>query len=86
MHNMIFSFFCYKRNIFLFKEKNKSEYHRKGGFDMGFGFDYDKYKKHAPSNMRDLISDEYDYEYADEFDYVFDDDFEDFGEDNEFGI
>lgn len=25
MHNMIFRFFCYKENIYLLKEKNKSE-------------------------------------------------------------
>ncbi len=48
---------------------------------MGFGFDYDKYKKHNPADIRDLISDEYDYEYADEFDYVFDEDFDYFEED-----
>ena len=25
MHNMIFRFFCYKKNIYLFNEKNKTE-------------------------------------------------------------
>ncbi len=49
---------------------------------MGFGFDYDKYKKHNPADLRDLLADEYDYEYADDFDYVFDD-FDDF-DDSEF--
>lgn len=39
---------------------------------MGYSFDFDKYKKHSPADIRDLISDEYDYEYADEFDYLFD--------------
>lgn len=44
---------------------------------MGYSFDFDKYKKHSPADKRDLISDEYDYEYADEFDYLFDDEYED---------
>ncbi len=44
---------------------------------MGYSFDFDKYKKHSPADIRDLISDEYDYEYADEFDYLFDDEYED---------
>ena len=38
---------------------------------MSYSFDYDKYKKHRPSDIRDLISDEYEYDFADEFDYVF---------------
>lgn len=49
---------------------------------MGFSFDYEKYKNHNPADFRDLMTDEYDYEYAEEFDYVFDD-FDDF-DDNEF--
>lgn len=44
---------------------------------MGYSFDFDKYKKHSPADIRDLISDEYDYEYADEFDYLFDGEYED---------
>ena len=46
---------------------------------MSFGFGYDKFKKHNPADIRDLMTDEYDYEYAEEFDYVFDDldDFDD---------
>lgn len=43
---------------------------------MGYGFNFDKFKKHSPGDIRDLISDEYDYEYADEFDYMFDDEFD----------
>ena len=43
---------------------------------MGYSFDFDKYKKHSPADIRDLISDEYDYEYADEFDYLFDGEFD----------
>ena len=50
---------------------------------MGYSFDYDKYKKHSPSDIRDLISDEYDYDFADEFDYIFGD-YDDFEEDNEY--
>ncbi len=50
---------------------------------MDFGFNFDRYKKHRPSDIRDLISDDYDYEYGDEFDYVFDD-YDDFEEKNEF--
>ncbi len=52
----------------------------KGGDIMGFSFDYDKFKKHNPAELRDLITDEFDYEYADEFDYVFDD-YDDFADD-----
>jgi len=55
----------------------------KGGGKMGYCFDYDKYKKHRPSDIRDLISDAYDYDFADEFDYIFGD-YDDFDEDNEF--
>lgn len=44
---------------------------------MGYGFNFDKFKKHSPADIRDMISDEYDYEYADEFDYLFDDEFDD---------
>ena len=83
MHNMIFRFFCYNENIYLLKEKNKSEISLKGGVKMGYSFDYDKFKKHRPSDIRDLISDEYDYDFADEFDYIFGD-YDDFEEDNEF--
>jgi hypothetical protein len=50
---------------------------------MSYSFDYDKYKKHGVSNMRDLIAEEYDYDFADEFDYVFGD-YDDFDEENEF--
>ena len=49
---------------------------------MGYSFDYEKYKKHSPADIRDLISEDYEYEYADEFDYVFSD-YDDF-DDNEF--
>lgn len=83
MHNMMFKFFCYKKNIYLLKEQNKSEISLKGGVKMGYSFDYDKYKKHRPSDIRDLISEEYDYDFADEFDYIFGD-YDDFDEDNEF--
>lgn len=50
---------------------------------MGSSFDYDKYKRHTPAELRNLLSDEYDYEYADDFDYIFDD-YENFDDDNEF--
>ena len=50
---------------------------------MGYSFDYDKFKKHNPSDIRDLISEKYDYDFADEFDYIFGD-YEDFDDDNEF--
>ncbi|MGN1316033.1 MAG: hypothetical protein ACI4VW_03130 [Acutalibacteraceae bacterium] len=52
---------------------------------MGYSFDFDKYKKHSPADIRDLISDEYEYEYADEFDYLFDGEFDD-EEPNEFDM
>ena len=81
MHNMIFRFFCYKENIYLFNEKNKTEINILGGLKMGFSFDYDKYKKHNPADFRDLVADDYDYEYADDFDYIFDD-FDDFDDDS----
>ncbi len=83
MHNMIFRFFCYKENIYLFNEKNKTEIMCLGGMKMGFSFDYDKYKKQNPADLRDLLADEYDYEYADDFDYLFDDEY-DFDERNEY--
>ncbi|MGN1316034.1 MAG: hypothetical protein ACI4VW_03135 [Acutalibacteraceae bacterium] len=38
MHNMLFRFFCYKRNICLFEEKNKTEISLKGGENDGLQF------------------------------------------------
>lgn len=76
-------FFVTKKNIYLLKEQNKSEISLKGGVEMSYSFDYDRYKKHRPSDIRDLISDEYEYDFGDEFDYVFGD-YDDFDEDNEF--
>ena len=83
MHNMTLKIFCYIKNIYLLKEKNKSETNILRRDKMGYSFDYDKYKKHRPSDIRDLISDEYDYDFADEFDYIFGD-YDDFYDDNEF--
>lgn len=48
---------------------------------MGFSFDYDKYKKQNPADLRGLFADDYDYEYAEDFDYIFDE-FEDFDDDS----
>lgn len=50
---------------------------------MSFSFDFDKYKKQPPDDIRDLLNEEYDYDFADEFDYVFGD-YDGFDEDNEF--
>ena len=50
---------------------------------MGYNFDYDKYNKHKQSDIRDLLEEEYDYDFADEFDYIFGD-YDGFDEDNEF--
>lgn len=80
---MIFRFFCYKENIYLLKEQNKSEISLKGGVEMGYSFDYDKFKKQKPSDIRDMLADEYDYDFADEFDYIFGD-YDDFDNENEF--
>ena len=38
MHNMLFRFFCYKRNICMFEEKNKTEISLKGGEKSGLRF------------------------------------------------
>lgn len=50
---------------------------------MSFDYDYEKYKRYKQSDMRKLVEEEYDYDFADEFDYIFSD-YDDFGEDNEY--
>ena len=50
---------------------------------MGYSFDYDKFKKQKPSDIRGMLADEYDYDFADEFDYIFGD-YDGFDDENEF--
>lgn len=53
---------------------------------MSYGFDFEKFKNQNPDILRDLFSDESDYEYADEFDYVFGGEYDDLDGQSEFDI